>query len=166
VPIDATAETLLFAAARAQLVHEVLRPALNRGAFVISDRFADSSLAYQSAGRGLREGDVRQVQQFATSGLQPDLKILLDLPAAAALRRVHSERAMTNRLDQEELDFYDRVRHAYLALAERDPQRWRIVAADRNIDSVWRDVWETVGDLRSRPARARGRDRHCAEGAQ
>ena len=138
------AETLLFAAARAQLVDEVIRPALERGAVVVTDRFTDSSLAYQWGGRGLDKDGIAAVQQMATAGLEPDLKILLDLPVEMALRRRLSHACEVNRLDKEALQFHARVRDAYHWLAEADPGRWRIVDASRSEDQVWADVSRAV----------------------
>jgi dTMP kinase len=139
-------EALLFAAARAQHVGEVIRPALQRGAVVIADRFVDSSLAYQGGGRGLPLEAVRMIQELGTDGLEPDLKLLLDLEPEVALNRRRGDHAEANRLDREELDFYRRVREAFLALAAADPARWRIVDAARSPESVWKDVWAAVVD--------------------
>jgi dTMP kinase len=138
------AEALLFAAARAQLVGEVIAPALDRGAIVVVDRFTDSSLAYQGGGRGLDLSALRGVQEFATGGLDSDLKVLLDVTPEVALNRRRREGEITNRLDDEELAFYDRVRRCYLELARHDPARWRIVVAGNDVEAVWREVWGTV----------------------
>jgi dTMP kinase len=138
------AETLLFAAARAQLVDEVIRPALERGAVVVTDRFTDSSLAYQWGGRGLDRDEIGAVQQMATAGLEPDIKILLDLPVEMALGRRLSHAGDVNRLDKEAVEFHSRVRDAYHWLAEADPGRWRVVNASRSEDQVWADVSRLV----------------------
>ena len=138
------AEALLFAAARAQLVGEVIRPALERGTIVITDRFTDSSLAYQWGGRELDKDAVRAVQKMATAELEPDIKILLDLPVETALRRRLSNADAVNRLDKEALEFHARVRDAYHSLAEGDPPRWRIIDAARSEDLVWCDVSRAV----------------------
>jgi dTMP kinase len=138
-------ETLLFAAARAQLVGEIVRPALERGAVVITDRFTDSSLAYQCGGRQLDQDAVRAVQQLATEGLNPDIKMLLDLPVEMALRRRMAGVSRTNRLDSEAIEFYTRVRDAYHSLAKEDPERWHIVDASRSEDLVWIDVVRAAG---------------------
>jgi dTMP kinase len=145
-------EMLLFAAARAQHVGEVIRPALAQGFIVVTDRFTDSSLAYQWGARGLPKRDVILTQELATDGLEPDLKVLLDLPVDVALRRRMSNSNDVNRLDREEIQFHTRVRDAYHSLAAADPARWRVVNADRAEDDVWADVWHTVvshGLLRS-----------------
>ena len=138
------AETLLFAAARAQLVDEVIRPALERDVVVVTDRFTDSSLAYQWGGRGLAKDGIGAVQQMATAGLEPDIKILLDLPVETALRRRLSHAGGVNRLDKEAVQFHARVRDAYHWLAEADPGRWCVVDASRAEDQVWADVARSV----------------------
>lgn len=137
-------EALLFAAARAQHVGEVILPALARGAVVISDRFTDSSLAYQSGGRGLPLVTVRGIQHLATQALEPDLKLLFDLPAEQAMARRRGSGDEANRLDQEQLEFYRRVEAAYRALVAEDPERWRIVDASRSVEEVWSAVKEIV----------------------
>jgi dTMP kinase len=137
-------EMLLFAAARAQLVGEVIKPALAQGLVVVTDRFSDSSLAYQWGARGLAKRDVSLIQELATGGLEPDLKILLDLPVDTALGRRMATVHDVNRLDREQVQFRTRVRDAYHSLVAEDPARWRVVNADRSEDDVWRDVWGTV----------------------
>lgn len=143
---DMTPETeaLLFAAARAQHVATVIRPALDRGAVVVTDRFTDSSLAYQWGGRGLPFEMVVAAQRLATGGLEPDLKLLLDLPVATGLRRRLANEAETNRLDNETIQFHERVRAAYHSLVRADPDHWRIIDASRSEDMVWSDAWSAV----------------------
>jgi dTMP kinase len=140
----AETEALLFAAARAQHVREVIRPALARGAVVVSDRFIDSSLAYQAGGRGLPLEAVLAAQTLATGGLEPDLKILLDVPAEVALRRRLADASQANRLDREGIEFYQRVHRAYHSLVVADSDRWRVVDATRAPEQVWQDVWQAV----------------------
>jgi dTMP kinase len=142
--ITAEAEALLFAASRAQLVAEAIRPALARGEIVVVDRFVDSSLAYQWGGRGLPLDVMRSVQTLATGGLQPDLKILLDLPVSLGLERRLSGQDLTNRLDRESAAFHERVRQAYHSLAAADPERWRIIDASLPEAAVWAEVWRAV----------------------
>jgi dTMP kinase len=139
-------EALLFAAARAQLVAEVIKPALRRGTVVVTDRFTDSSLAYQAGGRGLEERTVKAVQNLATGGLHPDLTILLDLPVSLAQERRDSDREGANRLDRESRQFHERVASAYLALAASDPARWRVVDASRAPDEVWQNVSRAIAE--------------------
>jgi len=140
----AETELLLFAAARAQHVGELIRPALDRGSFVIADRFSDSSIAYQAAGRGVPIESVAAVQRIATDGLEPDLKLLLDLPVAVGLQRRLAFGNESNRIDTEALRFHTRVRDAYLSLAVAEPQRWRIIDASGTEAEVWKDVQESV----------------------
>lgn len=137
-------EALLFAAARAQHVAELIRPALDQGSLVITDRFTDSSLAYQWGGRELPEEMVVSAQALATGGLEPDLKILLDLPVEIALQRRNPAAASSNRIDRESLAFHERVRAAYHTLASADPERWRIVDAALPVDDVVARVMQTV----------------------
>ena len=127
--IDRTGLTdaLLFAAARAQHVTEVIRPALERGAVVICDRFADSSLAYQGAGSGVPIDELRAVQRLATGGLVPDLTILLDLPVEAGLRRKSAE--VTRFEAFQDVAYHERVRAAFLEFAEAEPGRYAVVDA-------------------------------------
>jgi dTMP kinase len=137
-------ETLLFAAARSQLISEVLQPAILGGEIVICDRFADSSLAYQWGGRGLPISEVQAVQHLAVRECEPDLKILLDVPPLVAMMRKSRAIDATNRFDDEALAFHERVRDAYISLAAAEPSRWQIIDAAREEDEVWREVRETI----------------------
>jgi dTMP kinase len=136
-------DALLFNAARAVLVSDVIRPALERGAIVISDRFADSTFAYQGAA-GVDPGILATLQLLATGGLQPDLTILLDLPVDVALarRRAGPSGERTRFEDDPAHDhaFHERVRALYLAVAEGDPARWRVIDAARPVEAVAEDV--------------------------
>jgi dTMP kinase len=124
-------ETLLFCAARAQLVEEVIRPRLARGEIVLSDRYADSTLAYQGYGHGNNLDVLRQLLQFATGGLWPDLTLLLDLPVEIGLHRKRSGGSEWNRLDAYEVEFHRRVRQGFLEMAAADPRRWRVIDASQ-----------------------------------
>jgi len=139
-----TTEMLLFAAARAQHVGELVRPALAEGLTVVADRFVDSSLAYQWGGRGLEKRAVDLAIELATDGLEPDLRILLDLPVESALRRRMADWNETNRMDRESIMFHGRVRDAYHSLVAADPARWSVVDADRAVDDVSAAVWRAV----------------------
>jgi dTMP kinase len=141
ISVDDRAEALLFAAARAELVSEVIKPALEDGRIVISDRFLDSSLAYQGGARGLGVDEVERVNEFATGGVRPDVTILLDLRPAAAAERAGVE---VDRFEREGAGLQERVRAAYEELAGRDPDRWVRVDADRALDDVHRDVLAVV----------------------
>ena len=134
--MSAETEALLYAASRAQLVGQVIRPALAEGAVVICDRFIDSSLAYQSGGRGLPFADVAGIQCLATRGLRPDLRILLDLPVAMGLARRFADAPQINRLDTADEAFHERVRTCYLDLAARDPDGWVVINADAPADEI------------------------------
>jgi len=141
------AELLLFAADRAQHVEFLIKPALAGGRVVISDRYADATFAYQGAGRGFDEKTVSAVIKLATGGLKPDLTLFFDIPIAAALDRMNArgesgERA--NRMDFEAVEFYERVRDAYLGIAQREPNRFQILDASGSVDEIQRRVLEIV----------------------
>jgi dTMP kinase len=142
--MTAETEALLFAASRAQLVAEVVRPALARDEVVIVDRFVDSSLAYQWGGRGLSIEAVQTAQALAIGNLKPDLSLLLDLPVEQGLLRRFSSEGQPNRLDREEVAFHERVREAYHSLAASHPVRWRVIDASRTQEEVWSEVWSAV----------------------
>ncbi len=128
-------EILLFLAARAQLVEEVIRPALAEGKIILCDRYADSTLAYQGYGHGVDLGVLRSLLDFATGGLWPDLTLLLDIETAAGLNRKQNG-GEWNRLDAYTQAFHQRVRLGYLELARSEPQRWQIIAADQPFEMV------------------------------
>lgn len=132
---DALAELLLFEAARAHLVRTVIRPALDRGAIVLCDRFAASSIAYQAYGRGLDRAIVERANAIATGGLAADLTLLLDLPPKAGLAR-RGDDGDENRFEREEIAFHERVRAGYLELARAVPERWRIIDASAPVAAV------------------------------
>lgn len=132
---DHLAELLLFEAARAHLVSTVIRPALERGALVLCDRFAASSIAYQGFARGLGRHIVERANAIATGGLAPDLTLLLDLPVEAGLARRAGEGA-TNHFDRETVAFHERVRAGFLALAREAPDAWHIIDAAQPFDDV------------------------------
>jgi len=131
-----TAELLLYCASRAQLVEDIIRPHLARGGVVLSDRYADSSLAYQGYGRGIDLDALRAVLDFATGGLRPDLTLLLDMNVEEGLRRRKGSGGEWNRLDQETIEFHRRVREGYLSLAHAEPERWLVIDAARSPDEV------------------------------
>lgn len=137
-------EVLLYAAARAQHVGEVLRPALASGAVVVCDRYVDSTFAYQGGGRMLDMTSLRQIQRYATGGMMPDLRILLDLPVELGLRRRMAEGDEVNRLDVADLEFHHRVRDTFLGLAGSDPQSWAVVDASKPPDEVATAVLDAV----------------------
>ena len=132
----AQTEALLMSAARAQHVHEVILPARASGKTVICDRFIDSTFAYQGGGRGLDLEALIAIQHFATGGLQPDLKLLLDLPVEVGLRRRHTDPMSLNRIDLADLAFHQRVRESYIHLARQEPERWVVIDASASPDAV------------------------------
>jgi dTMP kinase len=139
--LSPVAEALLYAADRAEHVEAVLRPALARGAVVLTDRYVDSSLAYQGAGRPLDHDEVARLNTFATGGLTPDLTVLLDLDPAQGLLRAGAE---PDRLEVEPLEFHRRVRAQYLALAAADPDRYVVIDAAAPPDRVAAQVAAAV----------------------
>jgi len=131
-----TAEILLYSASRAQLVQETILPALQGGAFVICDRFADSTIAYQGYGRGLDLEALTYITRFATGDLRPDLTFLLDMDVEAGINRRAVGGDEMNRMDLQEASFHRRVRQGYLQLVAEQPARWVVVDADRAVDDV------------------------------
>ena len=138
-------EILLFLAARAQLVEQLIKPALQDGKIILCDRYGDSTLAYQGYGHGLDLEKLRQMLDFATDHLKPDLTILLDLDVKMGLMRKKAEDEW-NRLDAYEVLFHERVREGYQKLASEEPERWRIVDASQGIDAVQDDLYRIVLD--------------------
>lgn len=139
-------EFLLFAAARAQHVAEVIRPALDHNDVVICDRFGDSSVAYQGYGRGLSIDDVREVNRMATRGLVPDLTVLLDVPVETGLGRKAGEKA-PDRIGQEGAQFHDRVRRGYLAMAGEEPDRFLVRDGTLAPEEITRTIWRRLESL-------------------
>lgn len=141
------AEALLYAADRAHNVATVVRPALERGDIVIQDRYLDSSVAYQGAGRVLDPDEVRQVSLWATEGLLPDLTVLLDLDIETGRARLDDARTRYDRLEAEAAEFHHRVREAYLALAAAEPQRFLVLDATEPVDALADRVRGRVSEL-------------------
>jgi dTMP kinase len=139
--LAARSEALLFAAARAQLVEQVIRPALERGEIVLCDRYLDSSLAYQGAGRGLGVEAVAEINRFATGGVVPDLVVLLALDPAEGLAR---RRGGRDRIEAQDLDFHRRVARGFLDLAAAEPERFAVVDAAAPPDQVAAEVRAAV----------------------
>jgi dTMP kinase len=147
--LSARAELLLYFASRAQAAEEVILPALARGATVLSDRFTDSTLAYQGVGRGLGVDTVMAVHQIACPGLWPDLTICIDIDLETSLQRARSRNDRSpgpdeRRIDEETVDFHERVRSYYLQLAAQDPQRVKMVDGRASIQAVAERVWQAV----------------------
>ena len=135
-------EMLLYMAARAQMMAEVIAPALSAGTTVISDRFVSSTLAYQLGGDGLTADEIRAVGQIAIGGRWPDFTVLLDMPAEASIARVTRAK---DRIEQRPIEYHRTVRANYLAQAEATPDRYRVVRADRPPEVVHADVMAAVG---------------------
>lgn len=154
-------EALLFAAARAQHVSEVIGPALARGAVVVCDRFVDSSLAYQAGGLGLPLSEVRAIQRLAVHEVRPDLRVLLDLPVADGLAR-RFDAGEPNRVDLADLAFHERVRVAYHDLVRADPAGWVVVDARQPLAAVADAAWLAV--RRVATDAADGGDHHGPDG--
>jgi dTMP kinase len=146
--IDARAEALLFAADRADHVASVVEPALRRGAVVLTDRYVDSSVAYQGAGRGLGVEQVAALSEFATGGLRPDLTVVLDLDEPARRARVEQQ-GHADRIERESADLHERVRQAFLALAAAAPERYVVLDASRSPAEVAADVAVAVDKVSS-----------------
>jgi len=147
--ISPLAELLLFNASRAQSVTEVIKPGLKSGKVVISDRYADSTTAYQSYGRGLDLKMVRATNNTATQGLKPDLIILLDMPAEDGLARKKGREK--DRFEQERLAFHRRVRRGYLKMAAEEPRRWLVIDATQPKEKISQIIWQRVSQLLSLP---------------
>lgn len=141
------AEALLYAADRAHHVATVVRPAIARGEIVVQDRYLDSSVAYQGAGRVLDASEVRALSRWATEGLMPDLTVLLDLPWEVARRRLDGARTRYDRLEAEAGEFHARVREAYLGLAEAEPGRFAVVDATLPVDEMAAQIRHRVEAL-------------------
>lgn len=137
-------EILLYSASRAQLVGQVIRPALAAGTIVLCDRYADSTMAYQGYGRGLNLEALTAITAFATGGLKPDLTLFLDLEPAIGLTRRKASGQEWNRMDRQTLDFYRLTRRGYHTLAEMEPERWVSIDASGSISEVAAAVWATV----------------------
>jgi len=141
-------ELLLFNASRAQLVSNVIRPNLKNGIAVICDRYTDSTIAYQSYGRGLDLDMAESVNNTATQGLKPDLTILLDIPAEEGLARKRLRKQ--DRFEQQDIAFHQRVRAGFLTLAADDPQRWLVIDASQSKAKIKEIIWQKVSQLLSK----------------
>jgi dTMP kinase len=141
----AETELLLFAAARAQVVREVIAPAMMRGAIVISDRFLDSSTVYQGIGRNLGAGPVDQINRFAVGNVMPDLTVVIDVPLEVSLARLKQRASdLPDRMERENLDFYRKVREGYLVLAKSMPERFVVVDGTKSEDAIEKKIWTEV----------------------
>ncbi|NDF57279.1 MAG: dTMP kinase, partial [Actinobacteria bacterium] len=142
--ISPRAEALMYAADRANHVFAKIKPALERGEVVITDRYFDSSIAYQGAGRVLLPSEVARISRWATESLTPTLTIIMDLPAEIGLARLQS----TDRLESEPLAFHERVRQEYLSMANTDPERFAIIDASLSIEQIHELIVERVSAIK------------------
>ena len=141
----AETELLLFAAARAQLVREVIAPALVRGTVVLSDRFLDSSTVYQGVARNLSVDPVNQINRFAVGNVLPDLTIIIDVPTEVSLARIRQRASgLPDRMERENIEFYEKVREGYLVLAKGIPDRFFVVDGTLSEDAVEKKIWTEV----------------------
>jgi dTMP kinase len=145
--VDPLTELLVFAADRAQHVRRVLRPALEAGQVVFSDRYADATAAYQGAGRGFSPALIAEIIELATEGLKPDLTLLFDLPlleSSTRTRRRSNGRPSSDRLDSESPEFHARVREAYLRIAQAEPDRLKVIETDQPVEATHQRVKEII----------------------
>jgi dTMP kinase len=142
--IYAETELLLFTAIRAQNVRELILPALSDGVTVILNRYSDAMIAYQGYGRNLPIEIIKSLNEFATGGLKPDLTILLDLNPLEAVQRIKKFREV-NRIESEEIEFYQRVREGYLKIAEAEPERVKVINATKPIDQIHSEIIQLLG---------------------
>ena len=141
------AELLLIFAARAQHISEVIRPALLRGDWVLCDRFTDASYAYQGGGRGMPVGFIQQIEAVSTEGMRPDLTLLLDLPVIQGIERSVGRGQGSDRFEEQDLEFKQRVRQAYLDRQSDEPDRIRMINATKSVESVHTQIWDLVSNL-------------------
>jgi len=144
-PLSPEAELLLFAASRAQLIDEVIKPSLQKGKVVICDRFADSTVTYQGYGRGIGLATIKAINEMATAGIKPHLTILLDMPADKGLSR--KQAGHHDRFESEEIGFHQKVRNGYLELAAQEPARWMVVDATLPRNQLKALIWNKVNLL-------------------
>ena len=144
--MDDRTEALLYAASRRQHIMEKIKPSLAEGKVVLCDRFVDSSIAYQGAGRGIGVEEVATLNRFATEDLTPDITLYLDVDAQVGLNRIASKNSNRekDRLELEAISFHNRVRNAYKVLLKKHPERIQLIDASQNADDVFNDAWKVV----------------------
>ncbi len=145
-PMHAETEALLMFAARLEHIEQVIKPALQRGTWVVSDRFSDASFAYQGGGRGLPLAKLEQLEQWVHGGFQPDLTLLFDLPVEVARQRL-ANNATLDRFEQEQGGFFEKVRQAYLDRCAKNPQRIKRIDASQTPDQVKAELEKLVASL-------------------
>jgi len=145
-PMHAETEAMLMFAARREHLEQVIRPALEQGTWVVSDRFSDASFAYQGGGRGVSIAKLEQLERWVQDDLQPDLTLLFDIPIEVARQRLASN-ASLDRFELEQGEFFERVRQAYLARAAKMPQRFIVIEAEKSISEVKQKLSEVIATL-------------------
>ena len=144
--MSSDAELLLMFAARAQHLHQVILPALEKGSWVLCDRFTDATYAYQGGGRGIAAGRIRVLEDWLQQGFQPDMTLLLDLPIELGMKRA-GKRGALDRFEQEQEIFFEQVREAYLERARQDPERFRIIDAGQELAEVQQQLDHVIEEL-------------------
>ena len=142
IELISTAESLLFAAARAQLTAEQIKPAIEKGEFVICDRFTDSTIAYQGYGRGLDIKQLEEINYIATDGLTPDITFILDIKPEAAAVRMEAE--ASDRMEETGVDFFRRIRGGYRQIKEQNPNRYRLINGEQSPENVFKEIKEII----------------------
>ncbi|HCJ50714.1 MAG TPA: dTMP kinase [Gallionella sp.] len=145
-PMHAETEAMLMFAARREHLEQVIRPAMEQGTWVVSDRFSDASFAYQGGGRGVSIAKLEQLERWVQDDLQPDLTLLFDIPIEVARQRLASN-ASLDRFELEQGEFFERVRQAYLARAAKKPQRFIVIEAEKSISEVKQKLSEVIATL-------------------
>jgi len=142
IELISTAESLLFAAARAQLTAEQIKPAIEKGEFVICDRFTDSTIAYQGYGRGLDIKQLEEINYIATAGLTPDITFILDISPEAAAVRMEAE--ASDRMEETGVGFFTRIRGGYSQIKDQNPNRYRLINGEQSPENVFKDIKEII----------------------
>ena len=142
IELISTSESLLFAAARAQLTAEQIKPAIEKGEFVICDRFTDSTIAYQGYGRGLDIKQLEEINYIATAGLTPDITFILDVSPEAAKMRMEAE--ASDRMEETGVDFFRRIRGGYRQIKDQNPNRYRLINGEQSPENVFKEIKEII----------------------
>ena len=142
IELISTSESLLFAAARAQLTAEKIKPAIEKGEFVICDRFTDSTIAYQGYGRGLDIKQLEEINYIATGGLTPDITFILDISPEAAAVRMEAE--ASDRMEETGVDFFRRIRGGYRQIKDQNPNRYRLINGEQSSENVFKEIKEII----------------------
>ncbi len=145
-PMHAETETLLMFAARREHIANVIQPALERGAYVLSDRFTDATFAYQSGAKGVAANKVEILEKWVQEDLQPDITLLFDVPVEISIARLAGARS-PDKFERESAEFFSRIRNAYLERASRNPQRFRIIDASRSLEEVAKSVKDIIASI-------------------